>query len=533
MAIKGSLKEASLPDVVQLLSMGRKTGILTVTEKEHFGSITFLNGKIIDSYLINRRNRIGDLLVESGDMTREQLLKALKIQKETGQKIGTILLKEQFIREDTLVKYLLQQVKETIFTMMTWKNGYFNFEPRFLDFDEEIIAINTETLLLESAKQIDELSEISIDILRDSSIIIPIEQNGKASKITKKEETVLSLLKEEKRFDAVRESSPFDKFETSGIVSSLVRKGFCRIVEGTPDISVSEKITEHFNLGIAFLRTKLYDEAEREFKYIIRLDPKNREVRFYLSVILTKTKHYKEAEVLLRKLLKETPDSPIFENNLGYILDARGKTDEAFEFFNKASRMKTSGIPLLNIGIVLFLKGDLSASKDYLEQALTADSKLVLPHFYLAIISMLSGKYKEAIHEIQYLMGKEPNMPILYYNLGLMKEKLGDLDEAEKNYKEALELVPNYIAPRMRLGEVYYRKGLYSLARSVFEMITDAGLGNAKMFLKLGNIFYKLGQKEEAVDRWKKALDLEPGNKIARSNIEMARDERKMKSVSE
>ena len=31
MAIKGSLNEASLPDVLQLLSMGKKSGCLSVT----------------------------------------------------------------------------------------------------------------------------------------------------------------------------------------------------------------------------------------------------------------------------------------------------------------------------------------------------------------------------------------------------------------------------------------------------------------------------------------------------------------------
>ena len=39
MAIKGSLKEASLPDVLQLLSMGLKTGCLSVTHRNNFGSI--------------------------------------------------------------------------------------------------------------------------------------------------------------------------------------------------------------------------------------------------------------------------------------------------------------------------------------------------------------------------------------------------------------------------------------------------------------------------------------------------------------
>jgi hypothetical protein len=37
MAIKGSLKEASLPDVLQLLAMGKKTGCLAVTHRNNFG----------------------------------------------------------------------------------------------------------------------------------------------------------------------------------------------------------------------------------------------------------------------------------------------------------------------------------------------------------------------------------------------------------------------------------------------------------------------------------------------------------------
>ena len=45
MAIKGSLKEASLPDVLQLLSMGKKTGCLSVTHRNNFGSIYFDKGK--------------------------------------------------------------------------------------------------------------------------------------------------------------------------------------------------------------------------------------------------------------------------------------------------------------------------------------------------------------------------------------------------------------------------------------------------------------------------------------------------------
>ena len=46
MAIKGSLKEASLPDVLQLLAMGKKSGCLSVTHRSNFGYIYFDKGKI-------------------------------------------------------------------------------------------------------------------------------------------------------------------------------------------------------------------------------------------------------------------------------------------------------------------------------------------------------------------------------------------------------------------------------------------------------------------------------------------------------
>ena len=46
MAIRGSLREASLPDVLQLLAMGKKTGCLSVTHRDNFGYVYFDRGRI-------------------------------------------------------------------------------------------------------------------------------------------------------------------------------------------------------------------------------------------------------------------------------------------------------------------------------------------------------------------------------------------------------------------------------------------------------------------------------------------------------
>ena len=63
MAIKGSLKEASLPDVIQLLFLGRRTGCLALADRHNFGTIYLDEGQIVYASIVNRRDRLGDILV--------------------------------------------------------------------------------------------------------------------------------------------------------------------------------------------------------------------------------------------------------------------------------------------------------------------------------------------------------------------------------------------------------------------------------------------------------------------------------------
>ena len=83
MAIKGSLKEASLADVCQLLALGLKTGCLSITDRSRFGQIFFDKGRITFSRIVNRRDRLGDLLVRENVITQEQLNAAVAQQPPT------------------------------------------------------------------------------------------------------------------------------------------------------------------------------------------------------------------------------------------------------------------------------------------------------------------------------------------------------------------------------------------------------------------------------------------------------------------
>ena len=103
MAIKGSLKEASLADVCQLLSMGQKTGCLSITDRSRFGQIYFERGRITFARIVNRRDRLGDLLVRDGLLTEDQLREVLQIQtRDPDRRLGELLVANGFITHEDL-----------------------------------------------------------------------------------------------------------------------------------------------------------------------------------------------------------------------------------------------------------------------------------------------------------------------------------------------------------------------------------------------------------------------------------------------
>ena len=163
MAIKGSLKEASLPDVIQLLFLGRRTGCLALADRHNFGNIYFDEGQIIYASIVNRRDRLGDMLVANGRITPEQLEEAIA-------RAGAAIASRSSARfwwspapctRAELEDYIRLQIEEAVYYLFTWSQGTFNFEagvrPEREDF---LVRINPESLLLEGARRVDEWSLI-------------------------------------------------------------------------------------------------------------------------------------------------------------------------------------------------------------------------------------------------------------------------------------------------------------------------------------------------------------------------------------
>src|SRR3954451_4950712 len=162
MAIKGSLKEASLPDVLQLLAMGKKTGCLAVTHRSNFGYIFFEKGRICYASIVNRRDRLRDMLVKNSVISQGQLETAVAAQSKTRDKrIGELLVEQSALTREELHQYVRRQIEEAVYFLFTWMQGTFNFEADVHPDEQDLlVSINPESLLLEGARRGDEWSLI-------------------------------------------------------------------------------------------------------------------------------------------------------------------------------------------------------------------------------------------------------------------------------------------------------------------------------------------------------------------------------------
>lgn len=160
MALAGTLKDFSLADIFQLIALQKKTGYLTLRNPADVVTVTFMEGTVVGAESLNKRieDRLGHVLVKTGRITKEELAKALEIQKETLQRLGYILVAEKFVDPQSLRAALSIQMQQTIFRLFRWKDGDYNFEPRdSVEYDRENVSpMAAESILMEGIRMLDE-----------------------------------------------------------------------------------------------------------------------------------------------------------------------------------------------------------------------------------------------------------------------------------------------------------------------------------------------------------------------------------------
>jgi tetratricopeptide (TPR) repeat protein len=533
MAIKGSLKEASLPDVLQLLSMGKKTGCLAVTHRNNFGYIYFDKGLISYASIVNRRDRIGDILMKAGVITQTQLDAAINAQAlHRDKRIGDLLVAQGAVKREQLHAQIRVQIEEAVYYLFTWTQGTFNFEsdvrPEEQDF---LVSINPESLLLEGARRVDEWSliekkiptldlvfDLDVTKLRESGVTIEEDQNK-----------IAQLLDGRRDVAAIIEESGLGEFEVGKAIYGLLTAGFAQRVGKSKleNVTVSDaRVDEHRNLGIAFYKTGMLDEAIREFRRVGELRQNDAEAAFFIGLSLMRQNKWEEGVTAFRDCISHPGARPAAYHNLAYALERLGRFDEATKELDAA--IKRGGAKDARIqsslGVVRLRAGDLQGA----DAAFTAARPLfgtrppTAPWFhYAALTAALMGDLERAYALLTEGIAAHPHAAPLYNNLAAIEERRGHGSEALQIAERGVQEDTGLAQLHKNIGDCHYRLARYDDALECYQRAVkiNPNLGD-DVYLKLGNIRFKRQERDEAVRCWEQALEIDPANAIVRTNLE-------------
>ncbi len=532
MAIKGSLKEASLADVIQLLALGQKTGCLSISDRHNFGSIYFNRGKICYATIVNRRDRLGDILVKNELITQEQLDAAVEWQgRDRDHKLGEILIDMNAIRKEDLEHYMRLQIEEAVYFLFTWTQGTFNFESDVAPDEQDFqVAINPESLLLEGARRVDEWSLIAKKI-PSFDIVLTADTNKIGTtevKLTAEQEKLLPLIDGERDVAALVEDSGLGEFEVGKALYGLMTAGFVhrsRAQSRRTSDAGDDRVEEHRNLGLAFFRTGMLDESMREFKQVVELRPEEGEAYFYLGMLALKQARWLEAVDWLRKTVEVLGPKPAVLHNLALGLEQSGQLDEADSVYGEASsRARHDMRILMGWGIVALERGEYEVAGGRLDRAREVMGDDVPPAMWFWARS-LSAINCDQLDEAENLLkeGLElyPAHSVLRNNLAVLQEAAGRIDECEKNLTRALATEPSLPQLHKNLGDIRYSAGRFDEALEAYERVSklDPDIGD-DIYFKMGNIAYKKSDRKKAAELWNKALEMNPSHELARTNLE-------------
>jgi tetratricopeptide (TPR) repeat protein len=534
MAIRGSLREASLPDVLQLLAMGKKTGCLSVTHRQAFGNIFFDRGRICFASIVNRRDRLGDILVKSGMLSRDDLERAIAIQtSRPDRRIGEILVSEEMIAREELHQHIKQQIEEAVFYLFTWSQGTFSFEPDVRPDEQDFqVSINPESLLLEGARRIDEWELIQKKISGFDLVFALDRAHLVQAKVelTIDQESILPLLDGRRDVSSIVEESGLPEFTVAKALFELATAGFLHRVgrTTTPEsVSVESRIAEHRNLGVAFYKSAMPDEAIREFRRVLELRPDDEVSAFYLALTAIRQGRLDEAIRGLRELAARSPTRGAVHVNLAYVLERTGRLDEARAALARADALlPTHETVALQRAVLALRRGDVEAAESSLEsgQGRRPGARSGAWYHYAGIAAAYAGNLDRAIAILSAGVAAHPGAATLANNLAVVLERSGRYDEAISVIERGLQDGPSVAQLHKNAGDLRYRTGRYEEALEAYaravRLAPDLG---GDVWLKLGDIRFRRGETADATRCWERSLALAPDNPLARRNLEMAR----------
>jgi hypothetical protein len=180
MSLVGSLEDLALGDILQIVSLSRKSGLLRLRCEGGEGRILLEDGLVRGAAIKGELEDLGTILVDAGELERDAWERVERVAETAGIEIDAWLSETAGIEVERIEALRRERVEGAVMSMFGWRSGEFTFEVRDASVpgDDTILlkaGISTQYLAMEASRQRDETTRLSeFDAAGDDDDDVPL-----------------------------------------------------------------------------------------------------------------------------------------------------------------------------------------------------------------------------------------------------------------------------------------------------------------------------------------------------------------------
>jgi predicted O-linked N-acetylglucosamine transferase (SPINDLY family) len=276
-----------------------------------------------------------------------------------------------------------------------------------------------------------------------------------------------------------------------------------------------------------FLKNKNFNNAKFIVDQLIEEQPKNVDFLNILGIIFLETGEYLEAEKIFKKILDYKSNSFEAYYNLGVLNQKLLNFNKALQYYLKANILNKNNYFLLNKIALIYLKtDDVNLAIKFYNESLKVNNVNVEAYNNLGKIYLdYFGDVNSAIHNFTFAIKIAPQIDYLHRNLGRAYKIAGAFDKAKISLNTSILLNPKYSEAYWDLGDVHAQLHEYSDAKeNLFQALEldqkfNKNNNNYKILRAIGSYYMRVRDYNNAVVFFEKSLAIKQDYSDSYSNL--------------
>lgn len=235
MALKGNLRDFTITQLLNLISLAKKTGTLVVEGSGEKVWVSFREGKLAYAQAGQEDGSLAGILFKARKLNAVQ---HCAIKERAGnmsdKELGLLLINANYINQQDILVSLQAHFIGVVNRLLTWVDGLFRFENDLLPPDGKIlIRLSLENLIIEGARRMRELEQLQDEI---PSLDIALKfadrpgTNIRNVNLSKEEWAVVSFINPKNSIRQIARATHLNDLEIRRVVYGLLQAGLVEFI---------------------------------------------------------------------------------------------------------------------------------------------------------------------------------------------------------------------------------------------------------------------------------------------------------------